>query len=104
MGNEVFWWKENFNFEIHVLSQYVTVRGRQLDTEKWFPCKKRLSTDACCKAGVTLSAAELGKLLREQRINLDYLSRSRVLELAIGRGAQSIAWGSQLKTREIMED
>lgn len=47
-------------------------------------------------SGVTLSAAELGKLLREQRINLDYLSRSRVLELAIGRGAQSIAWGSQL--------
>lgn len=41
-------------------------------------------------SGVTLSAAELGKLLREQRINLDYMSRSRVLELATGRGAQSI--------------
>jgi len=41
-------------------------------------------------SGVHLSAAELGKLLREQRINLDYMSRSRVLELAAGRGAQSI--------------
>ena len=30
--------------------------------------------DSCSKSGVTLSAAELGKLLREQRINLDYMS------------------------------
>eukprot|EP00438_Fugacium_kawagutii_P031663 Skav207332 [mRNA] locus=scaffold3027:291931:295817:- [translate_table: standard] len=41
-------------------------------------------------SGVHLSAAELGKLLREHRVNLDYMSRSRVLELAAGRGAQSI--------------
>ncbi|CAJ1355333.1 unnamed protein product [Effrenium voratum] len=39
---------------------------------------------------VTLGAAELGKLLRENHVNLDYASRCRVIELAGGRNAQSM--------------
>lgn len=47
-------------------------------------------------AGVALGLAEFGRLLRDQRVNLDYAARSRVCELACGRGALGIDFPSFL--------
>jgi len=40
--------------------------------------------------GACLGVAEFGRLLRENHVILDYASRCRILELAVGRGAQII--------------
>eukprot|EP00931_Biecheleriopsis_adriatica_P039372 TRINITY_DN22518_c0_g1_i1.p1 TRINITY_DN22518_c0_g1~~TRINITY_DN22518_c0_g1_i1.p1 ORF type:complete len:438 (-),score=78.13 TRINITY_DN22518_c0_g1_i1:33-1313(-) len=42
------------------------------------------------KSSVCLGVAELGRLLREHRIALDYGARCRIIELAAGQGAQNI--------------
>lgn len=67
MGNEVFWWKENFNFEIHVLSSKSvrTSSGRQLDTLNSFRAKRGCQLmhasfrchPECCRAWQIASGA-----------------------------------------------
>lgn len=61
-------------------------RGRGLLAQDVF---ERYCSGVGSNSGARLGSAELGRLLRDFHINLDYQGRCHALELASGRGAQS---------------
>eukprot|EP00930_Biecheleria_cincta_P024620 TRINITY_DN17608_c0_g1_i1.p1 TRINITY_DN17608_c0_g1~~TRINITY_DN17608_c0_g1_i1.p1 ORF type:complete len:456 (-),score=59.34 TRINITY_DN17608_c0_g1_i1:403-1770(-) len=59
----------------------------------WPPCFQRYAvgcTAGMLCEGICLGVAELGRMLREHQVELDYESRCRIMELIGGKGAQAM--------------